>query len=239
MTEEPVRPPGGRDKRGFTRTSVTEAIKIEVEDSPPGSPATFGTTVDVSRGGLEARIQGAPISPGSRCIVRFLSTRKFKPTMVWGVVVGTDKSVDGRSVRIEFDTPLEAVRLGESTPREKTPRGSVLVIDDEHHVGDIIRRFLADKGYSVTVAKNGLDGLELLRREPFDVLILDIYMPKLNGLETLQRMRREGIEPKVVLSISGQADDESAHQTLRLGAHDFLVKPIDLNYLDWAIRLRL
>jgi DNA-binding response OmpR family regulator len=106
-------------------------------------------------------------------------------------------------------------------------------------VGNIIRRFLADKGYSVTVAKNGLDGLELLRREPFDVLILDIYMPKLNGLETLRRMRREGIEPKVVLSTSGQADDESARQTLRLGAHDFLVKPIDLNYLDWAIQLRL
>jgi len=234
-----VRPPGGRDKRGFARTSVAEAIKIEVENNPPGSPATFGTTVDVSRGGLEARIQGAPISAGSRCIVRFLSTRRFKPTMVWGVVVGTDRSADGRSVRIEFDTPLESVGLAELAPREKGPQRSVLVIDDEHHVGDIIRRFLADKGYSVTVTKDGLEGLELLRRRPFDVLILDIYMPKLNGLETLQIMGLEGIEPKVVLCISGQADDEAARQTLRLGAHDFLVKPMDLNYLDWAIRLRL
>ena len=71
------------------------------------------------------------------------------------------------------------------------------------------------------------------------MLLLDIYMPRLNGLEVLERMQQEGLKPAVVLTISGQADHDSARKSLRLGAHDFLVKPIDLNYLDWAIRLRL
>jgi hypothetical protein len=104
-SEAPVHPDGLSDRRGFPRLSITESIKLELMDSAPDLPATFGSTVDISRGGLEAVIQGPQIPARSRCIVRFLATTRIKPVMVWGRVVGTDKSTAGRVVRIEFETP--------------------------------------------------------------------------------------------------------------------------------------
>ena len=228
----------GSDRRGFPRLSITESIGLEVMDSAPGSRATYGTTIDISRGGLEAVVQGPQIPVRSRCIVRFLSTTRIKPVMVWGVVTGVDQSTRGRLLRIEFETPLESLKL---FPRAVEPEtgARVLVVDDETLVCEVLERFLTDQGYRVQCVHDGQQGLEAVRKELPDVLLLDIYMPGLNGLEVLERMQREGLKPRVLLTISGAADDDSARESLKLGAHDFLVKPLELSYLAWAIRLRL
>lgn len=227
------------ERRGFPRVSITESIKLQVMDSPPSSPATFGSTIDISRGGLEAVVQGAPIPIRSRCVVRFLSTTRIKPTMVWGVVAGVKAGVTGRVIRVEFDTPLESLKLTPKRVEQDTSRVRVLVVDDERPVRDVLERYLGEQGYSVQSVHDGQQGLDAVRKERPDVLLLDIYMPGLNGLEVLESMQQEGLAPTVVLTISGAADNESARKSLQLGAHDFLVKPIELKYLDWAIRLRL
>ena len=64
-------------------------------------------------------------------------------------------------------------------------------------------------------------------------------MPRLNGLEVLELMQQAELAPSVILTISGEADHESARRSLKLGAHDFLLKPLDWGYLTSAIRLRL
>ena len=234
-----VYPDGSGDRRGFPRLSITERIKLEAVDNPQGSPATFGSTIDISRGGLEAVIQGTPIPVGSRCIVRFLSTTRIEPVMAWGVVVGVEKSAAGRIIRVEFETPLESLRLTPKVLEQESGNATVLVVDDDENIRDVLERFLTEKGYSVQSAHDGQLGLDALRNKLPNVLLLDLYLPKLNGLQILEIMQQEGLKPAVVLTISGEADDESARRSMQLGAHDFLVKPLDLSYLDWAIRLRL
>lgn len=239
MTQNGVRD-DRRDRRGFPRLSITESIKLEVVDALPGSLATFGSTIDISRAGLEAVVQGAPIPFRSRCVVRFLSTTRIKPTMVWGVVAGVaDDSLKGRVVRIEFETPLELLKLTPTRVEQDSSSVRVLVVDDEFAVRDVLERFLGERGYCVQSAHDGQQGLDAIREKTPDVLLLDIYMPGLNGLDVLERMQQEGLKPPVVLTISGAADNESARKSLQLGAHDFLVKPLEFGYLDWAIRLRL
>jgi CheY-like chemotaxis protein len=229
----------GSERRGFPRVGITESIKVEPLDGPGSALATFGSTVDVSRGGLEAILQGAPIAVGCRCVVRFLSTTRIKPAMTWGKVVSVTEGPGERRVRIEFDTPLQKLEL---TPRRIEGDGaktSVLVVDDELPVCDILSRFLTRRGFRVEVRRNGEEALSAIRAEVPDVLLLDIYMPKLNGIDLLTRVREEGLKPAVVIGISGASSQDEARELLSLGANDFLVKPIDLNYLSWAIRLRL
>jgi len=236
----PGYPDGSGERRGFPRLSIAESIKLEVVDSPPGSPATFGSTTDISRGGLEAVIQGGLVPLRARCIVRFLATTRIKPVMAWGVVVAVDDSPTHRKVRVEFETPLEELKLTPIQQERMERRGtSVLIVDDSFPVRDVLQRFLRDKGYTVFQASDGDTGLDLLREKAPDVLILDIYMPRMNGLDVLRRMRDEGLEPRVVITISGEGDHESARESLRLGAQDFIVKPLELGYVDWAIRLRM
>lgn len=227
------------DRRGFPRLSVIESIRLEMLDEPIGTPATFGSTTGVSRGELEAVVQGAAVPPRSRCLVRFLATTRIKPVSVPGQVVDVDDSGPKRLVRVEFDTPLEELEV---SPREQEVEAvdtSILLVDDNYHVRDILERYLSQQGYDVRLVSDGEAGLTALRDHLPDVLLLDINMPRMNGLEVLERMQEEGLSPSVILTISGEADHDAARRSLELGAQDFLVKPLELAYLDWAIRLRL
>jgi CheY-like chemotaxis protein len=218
---------------------VTESIKLEVLDGSIGAPATFGSTTGMSRGELEAVVQGAVVPLRSRCVVRFLATTRIKPVAVPGEVVDVDDSGPSRVVRVEFDTPLEQLDVAPKTHETEARDTTVLLVDDNFHVRDILERYLTQEGYDVRLVNDGEAGLKALRDELPDVLILDINMPRMGGLDVLERMQEEGLKPSVILTISGEADHDSARKSLELGAHDFLVKPLELAYLDWAIRLRL
>lgn len=108
-------------------------------------------------------------------------------------------------------------------------RGRLLLVDDEPELRRLLRRSLMRHGYEVVEASNGSAGLQLARQERFDVVICDVRMPIMNGLELLARlvMEEPGL-PVVLISGSTECDRRSA---IDQGAHDFLPKPISLTHL--------
>jgi len=106
----------------------------------------------------------------------------------------------------------------------------LLIIDDERGIRNTLKEILADEGHEVEVAENGKQGLEMAQNKAYDLIFSDIKMPELDGLEVLKALKEgeEAIETPVVM-ISGHGDVETAVQALKLGAYDFLLKPLDLN----------
>jgi len=100
----------------------------------------------------------------------------------------------------------------------------ILVIDDDESMRDSCRQALARKAGRIEVAEDGLTGLGILEKEAFDLVILDLRMPGLSGMEVLNRIKQEYPEVVVVV-ITGYATVESAVEAMRRGAYDFLPKP--------------
>lgn len=105
----------------------------------------------------------------------------------------------------------------------------VLVVDDEKSLRDFVRRNLEVRGYSVLVAGNGLEALAIFNTQPVDLVILDVMMPHMDGLETLRRIHQTSTVPVIVLSALGEENDKI--QVLNAGADDYLTKPFGVGEL--------
>ena len=100
------------------------------------------------------------------------------------------------------------------------------------------RDFLSSKGYEVAVAEGGREALRLLAASPADVVLLDVAMPDMDGMETLKRI--VSAHPNMpVIMVTANADIEITSKVLQLGAADYVPKPFDLDYLDQAISIQL
>ncbi|MEJ2204797.1 MAG: sigma-54 dependent transcriptional regulator [Gemmatimonadota bacterium] len=109
--------------------------------------------------------------------------------------------------------------------RTWTQPPKVLTVDDEQVVCESIRRVLSEEGYEVSTSTSSRAGLELLRKEHFDLLLLDIKMPEMDGIELL-RVARDISPETEVLIITGYATIETAVEAIKLGAFDYLEKPV-------------
>ncbi|MDX1562314.1 MAG: response regulator transcription factor [Gammaproteobacteria bacterium] len=106
----------------------------------------------------------------------------------------------------------------------------ILVVDDESHLADGIRENLAAEGYETDVAYDGQAGLERVGADAFDLVILDVMMPRMDGLELCARMRREGIQtPVLFLTVKGAPEDRV--RGFEAGGDDYLMKPFHLKEL--------
>lgn len=114
-------------------------------------------------------------------------------------------------------------------------RPKVLVIDDEPGVRALISEALSLSEISAVQAADGLEALSYLRRERFDLLILDINMPKLDGLALLEKLRTEGMSVPVLM-LSARADKADVNQGLRIGADDYLTKPFSIEELVLRVK---
>ena len=104
--------------------------------------------------------------------------------------------------------------------------GRILVVDDEPHIRRVLSVVLESRGYQVTMASDGLQGLDELGAESVDLVILDLMMPGANGLEILSKIRTDpqrSETPVIILTAKGQDTDREA--ALAGGANDFLTKP--------------
>ncbi len=110
----------------------------------------------------------------------------------------------------------------------ETSAGTILVVDDNDNNRDMLSRRLIRAGYNAKTANGGPQALELLAKEPFDLILLDIEMPVMNGFEVLRRVRQTHPATKLPIIIATAHDDrEKVIEALKLGANDFVAKPID------------
>ena len=123
------------------------------------------------------------------------------------------------------------------TASDKQPL--VLVADDEPDIRHLLARFLSDRGFEVATAENGYDALGTIRRIDPDVLLLDISMPVMNGIELLRFAGDLQLGMPIVIAVSGVASEAEVSEVLRLGATDFFAKPVDLKSLLSCIESRL
>ncbi len=100
----------------------------------------------------------------------------------------------------------------------------ILVVDDEGAIRYSISKTLQRIGYQVHTAASGEEALEMMERQPYDVVLTDIRMPGLTGVDLLARIKQQAPDAVVIL-LTGYASLETAIESLRLGAHDYLVKP--------------
>jgi len=101
----------------------------------------------------------------------------------------------------------------------------ILVIDDEENIRYTFNSFLSDEGYQVTTVGSLLEGRELLARQEFDVVFLDILLGRESGLDILREVRQKGLHCLVVM-ITGAPDVETAAEAVRFGAFDYIPKPV-------------
>jgi two-component system, OmpR family, KDP operon response regulator KdpE len=114
------------------------------------------------------------------------------------------------------------------------PDTRVLVVDDEAPLREFVRRNLEVRGYRVSTASNGLEALASFQVYPFDLVILDLMMPHIDGLETTRRIREKSLVPIVILTALGEEQDKV--RAFELGADDYLTKPFGVEELLARVR---
>jgi two-component system nitrogen regulation response regulator NtrX len=112
---------------------------------------------------------------------------------------------------------------------------SILVVDDEESILASLSSILEDEGYHVTVGKSGADALRAYTTDPPDLMLLDIWMPEMDGLETLRRVR-ELVPTAQVMVMSGHGSIETAVKAIRLGAYDYIEKPLSLENVTLRVK---
>jgi DNA-binding NtrC family response regulator len=110
----------------------------------------------------------------------------------------------------------------------------ILVVDDEVKACDLLKRYLESKGYDVITSNNGEDALEKLRREKPEIILLDLKMPDMDGVEVLRKAR--GISPETMVIIhTAYGNLASAIDAIRLNASDYVLKPVNLEELHFRV----
>lgn len=111
----------------------------------------------------------------------------------------------------------------------------ILIIDDEKSIRRALREILEYEKYEIDEAEDGPSGLEKLRANPYDLVFCDIKMPKMDGLELLEKVQSEEIDSPIVM-ISGHGNIDTAVESIKKGAYDFIQKPLDLNRILVTVR---
>ena len=229
------------ERRIFRRTELASQVEIEVPSDDADASATLitGEMVNVGVGGILARVD-TELAEGTLCTVRFLDPENASEVLEARGFVRRVRSDDGETlIGIEFEARMDAVRppAGDETPSFGPDAPKVLVVDDEPSVVEVLYRFLTRRGCEVTTASGGEEALAHLRQGRQDMMLLDLKMPGIDGLEVLKRIQDEELEVGRIWAISGYATDTEAREALRLGAADFINKPVDLKYLEWSMQL--
>lgn len=111
---------------------------------------------------------------------------------------------------------------------------SILIVDDEKEIRDLIEIYLKNEGYKVIKASNGEEALDILEKEKINLIVLDIMMPKIDGLEVCKKVREKLNIP--ILMLSAKSEDMDKIQGIMTGADDYLTKPF--NPLELSVRVK-
>ncbi|MBI5663748.1 MAG: sigma-54-dependent Fis family transcriptional regulator, partial [Nitrospirae bacterium] len=113
--------------------------------------------------------------------------------------------------------------------------GNILVVDDEKSMREILEIFLKSEGYGVSVAENGEKAIEAVKKDIFDLIITDMKMPKVGGLELLKNVKQIAPDTVVVI-ITAFGTTDSAVEAMKLGAYDYIQKPFQLDNIRLVVK---
>jgi two-component system nitrogen regulation response regulator NtrX len=117
---------------------------------------------------------------------------------------------------------------------------TVLVVDDEKNIRETLKDVLEDEGYKIILAEDGKQAIDILRKDQVDVMLLDLWLPKVGGMEVLDRVKREYGDIEIII-ISGHGTIDVAVKATKIGAFDFIEKPLSLervlNVVDHAVKI--
>ena len=178
--------------------------------------------------------------------------RALNPDAAVILISGMDNAVElvteaGLSVAGAFVKPLNLDRLSETlakagvmapAERRRPVRGRVLVVDDELAFRKMVVEHLEEKGFQVLEAKDGEEALAVLGEFKPDIILLDIMMEGIGGIETLRRIKAAHPEICVVM-VTAVEDLDSARGALAIGAADYITKPFPFQYLDSVLEVHM
>jgi len=118
-----------------------------------------------------------------------------------------------------------------------TKDASALIVDDEQVVCDVLRDELSEQGYRCTTVLSGNDALNQLAKQDFAIVLLDIRLPGISGMEVLRQMRSK--QRSIVIMVTAVNDVDTAVEAMKLGASDYFVKPLDLDRVNTSIHVAL
>ena len=110
----------------------------------------------------------------------------------------------------------------------------ILIADDEPEICSLLKDFLTKKGFKPTVAISGEDALEKIKQENPIIVLLDINMPGMDGLMALKKIKEIGGDIGIIV-ITGMADANILEEAIKLGVYDYIVKPVNFNYLEFCL----
>jgi len=119
-----------------------------------------------------------------------------------------------------------------------TNKKVILITDDEAVIRSLLTRVLTEAGYEVLSAACGEEAIELARTVPIDLMLLDINMPGIGGIEALRQIRKH-LDPSRIIMLTTITAQATANMVMELGVSDYLTKPIDLQTLKKAVQTHL
>jgi signal transduction histidine kinase/DNA-binding response OmpR family regulator len=198
-------------------------VQVSVRDTGVGIAAAEQDRVfeAFQRGGRAARTSTEGTGLGLTLSKRIIDLHGGRLWMESEVGVGSTFS---------FAIPLEPTAAAPAEPGEPVTAVSdgtrgILVVDDDRRSADLLRVYLEDAGYAVSIARDGVEGLELARRLRPAAVILDILLPRLNGWDLLAQLKSDPATSEIPVVIVSMTDEQGAG--FALGATDYLVKPVD------------
>jgi two-component system response regulator PilR (NtrC family) len=117
----------------------------------------------------------------------------------------------------------------------KNSKGNILVVDDEKSMREILQIFLANEGYNISLANNGKSATEAVKKDIFDLVITDMNMPKVDGMELLKNIK-EITPDTVVVFITAFGTTESAVEAMKHGAYDYIQKPFQMDDIRLVVK---
>ncbi|MEW6138805.1 MAG: response regulator [Thermodesulfobacteriota bacterium] len=121
-------------------------------------------------------------------------------------------------------------------PEKREPLPKVLLVDDEVGYATILRKRLSKRNFQVTATFSGSEGIQALRKEDFDVAVVDLKMEDMDGIELLKIFKKM-VPSMAVIMLTGHGSDRAAKEGIELGAFDYLSKPCELDELVAKIKL--
>ena len=200
---------------------------------------SISTSLVTSRDAVEMTVadtgHGVTQELKERLFLPYFSTKKRGTGLGLAIVSRIVEDHHG-SIRVEENKPVGTRFVVELPTVPSKPSGrllinsmhNILIVDDEPNIRQSLKGVLEDEGYKTSAADSGESCLETLRKHAFDVVLLDVWLPGIDGLETLQKIREIENAPEVIM-ISGHGTIETAVRATKLGAYDFLEKPLSID----------